>query len=110
MPEPESPETHVYGQDEAFGKIAIELLQTEKMRVLSDIDEDEVKLLSVILTIGEKIESKTLKKLAENFLQLRVSRDRVGRQELMSVALASRVKSGGKKGKQSIKDLFAGMG
>jgi len=104
----ETPESEVLGKDEAFGKIVIELLKTKERRVLSDIVDEEIKILTGLDIVAEKLDSELLRGVEDTFLDLRVSRNRIGRQELMTIALASRMETMGPR-KASVDKLFAGL-
>lgn len=104
----ESPESEVLGKDEAFGRIVIELLRTRERRVLSDVVDEEIKLLTGLDIVAEKLDSDLLRGVEDTFLDLRVSRNRIGRQELMAIALASRMEGMGPR-KASVDKLFAGL-
>jgi hypothetical protein len=79
--------------------------EPEKVKVLSDLDDDEVYALTVLYSWGEKIKSSLIKTFADNFLQLRRSRYRLGIREL--VLLASLVAGGMLPSKKGMKDFFS---
>lgn len=104
------PEAEVFGKDEAFAKISMELLKTDKYKkILSDLDVDEVNALTSLLAIGRIIKSDMLEKIVNDFLELRVSKDRLGRKEILSFALASTFEGAGGRAKAGISSLFSGL-
>jgi hypothetical protein len=77
----------------------------EKVKVLSDLDDDEVYALTVLYSWAERIKSNLMKDFADNFLELRRSRFRLGIREL--VLLASLVAGGAIPTKKGMKDFFS---
>jgi len=104
------PESEVFGKDEAFARISMELLKTDKYKkILSDLELDEINAIISLLAIGRIVKSDILEKIVNDFLELRVSKDRLGRKEILSFALASTYESGGLRAKSGISSLFSGL-
>lgn len=107
-PNPEAEE--VYGKEEAHAKILLNLLKTEHTKLLSDIEHDDIPILTGVGIISDIIDSDIIRDAREEWLQFQVSRGRAGRQEMVTVALASRYQGGG--GGSSgggLKSLLAGI-
>jgi hypothetical protein len=104
---PVSPTEKVYGTEEALAKGILELLKSGKTKILSDLDDEEILNLSALFTLSETVKCKTIENFCDNFLQLRVSRFRLGRREVVSIA--SYTQEPDRKKVKSIKDLFAGI-
>jgi len=103
------PTKKIFGPDEALGQGMTELFKTapKKAMLLSDLDDEEILNLSLLLTWADLIDSEAMKSFCENFLRLRVSRFRLGRREI--VAIASYSSQPERKKIKNIKDLFAGI-
>lgn len=101
------PTEKIYGTEEAVAKSLLELIKSKKFKILSDLDDEEILNLSLLLTWGERIKCKAIVDFCENFLQLRISRYRLGRREIVNVA--SYAGSSDRKKARSIRDLFAGL-
>jgi flagellar motor switch protein FliG len=101
------PTEKIYGPDEAIAKGIMSLLHSPNTKILSDLDDEEILNLSLLMMIGNTIKSEVIKGLCENFLQLRVSRYRLGRREMVSVARSSEEPD--RKKAKGIKDLFSGL-
>lgn len=99
----------VYGKEEAIAKILTSLGETKEPRLLSDVDEEEIPLLVALNILGERIDSELVSDAITDFLNLRVSLNRQGRQEMITVAMASRYSSGGGKSKSGLKSLLSGL-
>lgn len=104
-----TPKDRIFGTEEALGQGMMELFQTSKknIRIMSDLDEEEILNLSLLYTWADMIDSQFLKTFCDNFLQLRVSRMRLGRREI--VAIGSNTNNPEKKRIRSIKDMFSGI-
>lgn len=100
----------VFGKDEAFARISMELLKTDKYKkILSDLTEDEINAITSLLMIGRLIKSDLIENMVNDFLELRVSKSRMGRKEILSFALASSFEGAGGRAKAGISSLFAGL-
>lgn len=106
-PSPEASE--VYGKEEAQAKILLNLLKTKNPKLLSDISEEELPILVGLGVLSDYLDSDFLKNMRDEFLQFKVSIGRAGRQELVTIALASRYQGGGSGGKSGLKSLLAGI-
>jgi hypothetical protein len=69
---------------EYLAKVSMILAKTDNPKIMSDIDIREVGLVSALSTIGQVLDYEIINDFVhENFLQLRVSKDRKGRQEIL---------------------------
>lgn len=104
----EAPESQIFGIDEAIAKISTQLMTPTKNNIytISDVTPEEIFGIALILEMGDKFNSKIIKKWVDNFLMLRVSRLRLGRKELMMIGTGMRQQEERKKGTSN---LFAGL-
>lgn len=106
----ETPEAEeVYGKEEAQARILLDLLRTNHPKVLSDIDDEDIPILVGIGTVGEMLNSDLLKTARKEFLEFSVSKNRAGRQEMVTIALAARYRGGGGGKGGGLKQLLAGI-
>jgi hypothetical protein len=99
------------GTEEAVARLIQELIKVseEKSKVLSDLNDEEVGVLSLLSTIGEKLNISALKSFCLNFAQYRVSRFRLGRREMVNIASYSTGLEPERRKVRSLKDLFSGI-
>jgi len=111
MPSNKSPDVsgEVYGKEESLAAILQSLSQVKYPKLLSDVDEEEIPLLVALGILGKRLDSELVEDSIEDFLNLRVSLNRQGRQEMITVSLASRYKSGSGKSKSGLKTLLSGL-
>jgi len=90
----------------ANARLIMSLIPTEpdKPKILSDLDDEEIYALTVLYSWAEKVKSNLMKTFADNFLQLRRSRYRLGIREL--VLLASLVSGAVLPSKKNIRDFL----
>lgn len=107
MPKPSFPKGKVMGEEEARAQSLLELLEKEKPELLSDLNDEEIHYLALLKTWADQTNCKILEKFCNNFMHLRVSRNRMGRREIVFAVshIFERMKGGAK----TIKDLFAGI-
>lgn len=74
-------------REEALAKVAMSLTKDDNPQLMSDLDESEVSMLSALETVGTVTELNILNVFAKNFENLRVSKDRQGRKELLDIAV-----------------------
>lgn len=77
------------GTEEAIARGILELLGTKdptKVKMLSDLSDDEIGTLSLLTVIGDKLRIPEVKGFVEKFCQFRVSRFRLGRREMVNIA------------------------
>ena len=99
------------GTEEAIAMLIQELMKTDKPKVMTDLNDEEVGVLSLLSTIGENLKIKELKAFCKNFTLYRVSRFRMGRKEMVNIASWTGADVYQRKRKvRSVKDLFGGMG
>lgn len=79
-------------QEEAFAKIALILAETKNPKLLTELDEYEIKLCAALFSVCEQLKlnnvggDEMLTSFLDNFLKLRVSHRRLGRKELLEIA------------------------
>jgi arsenate reductase-like glutaredoxin family protein len=109
---PTSPDKdRLMGTEEAMASGIMELIKTsdEKVRTLSDLDDEEIGVLSLLETMATQLDLSSIKMFVERFCQFRVSRYRLGRREIGGViSFAGMGAEEGRK-KKSLKNLFSGM-
>lgn len=93
--------------EEALAKVSMILANTENPRLLSHVSHDEVALLAPLHTIADMSKITYLQNFITNFLELRVSLERMGRREMLEIAGGTRHEPEKIKG---LRKLFAGMG
>ncbi len=101
----------IYGTEEAVAKLIMEFMKSEgiKAKLLSDLSPEEINVLTLLSTMGEKLKIDVLKRFCMNFCQYRVSKDSKGRKEMVGIATYTVATADDRKGKKSIKDLFSGL-
>lgn len=104
-------EPKVLGTEEAIARLIVELMKTEKgkVKVLSDLDDIEIGVLSLLSTIGENMKIRVIKDFCSNFCKYRVSRFRLGRKEMVDIASFTGEATADRRKRRNIKDLFAGL-
>lgn len=82
------PEERMFGTEEALGKLIKEFTEATKKKLptLSDLNTEEIDFISLLRTLAKRINSKTINTFVDNFLALRVSRFRLGRNEMVRIA------------------------
>ena len=106
MPEERLELDELLSPEEAQSKIAIMLANTENLETLSELNEDEVKLVSALITISKEFKIGLLDNYLAKFLQLKVSLHRQGRREISDIARPSQAEQ--EKTKQSLKSMLLG--
>jgi hypothetical protein len=101
----------IMGTEEAVARLIQELIRVseDKSKVLSDLNDEEVGVLSLLSTIGEKLKIDAITKFCINFAQYRVSRFRLGRREMVNIASFTSAFPEERRKVRSLRDLFSGM-
>jgi len=100
----------ILGTEEATALLIQELMRNDNPKVMTDLSDEEVGVLSLLSTIGEDLKIKELKNFCKNFSLYRISRFRLGRREMTDIASWSSGDAYGRKKKvKSVRDLFGGM-
>jgi len=81
-------ESEVLSPDEAQAQIAMILAKTKQPQLLTELGDDEIKMLAILQTISSETENTVIDTFCDNFMKLRVSLNRKGRDEVISVARA----------------------
>lgn len=99
------------GTEEAQGRGIVEMLSPvrEKSKTLSDLDDEQVGVLSLLETIGDELGLDSITKFTEEFRQHRISRFRLGRREIGGILTFSGYGLAEGKKARSVRDLFAGL-
>jgi hypothetical protein len=107
----ETPESEVFGTEEALAKMMMELLNPteQKLFTVTDITPDEVFSLSILLRYAKKFSSILIENWVRDFLKLRISRLRLGRREFLLLGTGIRELTEEKKKGKRLTDMFAGM-
>lgn len=99
----------IMGTEEAIGLLIQKLLKPDNFKLITDLDDEEVNVITLLQTIGDTLKIDVLKEFCDNFTQFRISRFRMGRRELVDIAAFY---SGGIpefRRPRSLKDLFVGV-
>jgi hypothetical protein len=101
----------IFGIEEAMAKVNLELMNPigNKLKTLSDVTPAEVFGISVLNIYQNLFDSKVIKDWIEDFLQLRISRLRLGRREFVSLGTGMSEYAHEKKRGSKGGDLFAGL-
>lgn len=96
------------GFDEALANSIVSLTSLdEKIKLLSDLYIEEVPFVALLLAISKKENLSNLHNFVNEFLRLRVSYNRKGREEIVVVGVGGKREE--KKKSSSIVDLFSGL-
>lgn len=76
--------------DEALAKVAIILARSDKIAILTELDDREIKLCAALYTIADRTKDVMIANFLLHFLELRVSKARKGRSELLEIAKSAR--------------------
>ncbi|MEM1544340.1 MAG: hypothetical protein QXD79_08255 [Candidatus Methanomethylicia archaeon] len=79
-------EEEVLSMEEALAKISILLTREEKIRMLTELDDQEIRLISSLLGVADRYGLDFVKCFVNNFMLLRVSLRRKGRGEIVNLA------------------------
>jgi hypothetical protein len=107
---PGRPDEHrVIGTEEAMAQGIVEMLDKDnKIKTLTDLNDEEINALTLLDTLGERFKIKELANFVHNFSLYRIARERMGRREIGGmVTFAGSVQQ--ERGRRSIRDLFAGL-
>lgn len=101
----------VLGTEEATATAIQGMLGDEKQRekILSDLNEEEVAVLTLLDTIEKKMKTGVLREFCKNFCLYRISRFRLGRREIGSIITFAGIGETDKRKVRSIRDLFSGL-
>jgi len=80
------PEEDITTTEEAKAKGLMYLARTERPDLLTELDDNEIRTLTVIETLAEEFNVDLYRKVAKNFKNHRVSLQRKGRAELLTIA------------------------
>ena len=93
--------------DEALAKVAMLLAKTEYPKMLSEVNDSEIRLISALYAVAERTKNVMIINFLLYFLQLRVSHKRKGREEVLKIAQSSKNESDAKFSR--LKSIFSGM-
>lgn len=112
QPPGQRPDTQrILGQEEAMAQALLELMeiQGEKVKSMSDLNDEEVGVLSLLQTMYERIKVTEIGNFVDFYCKFKVSRARMGRREIINAISFGGVQMDDRRKRGSIKDLFAGM-
>lgn len=95
------------GFDEALALSLSSLTNEDKVKLMSDLYADEIPFIALLFTISKRHSLKSLNNFINEFLKLRVSLERKGRDEIVIVGVGGKKEE--KKSKVSIGELFSGL-
>jgi len=101
------------GTEEAIAKALESLGNEDKLLMFSDFDEQWINDMAVSMLISDYLKRKfrfnMLEELIKNFSVLRISLNRRGRTEVVSMITLQNLFEGGGRKKMTFRDLVAGM-
>lgn len=97
----------VVGMDDAIGKIAMALSERKHPELLTELSDEEVKNISILLTIATEEELDFLVTFVENFIRLRVSLNRKGVKEIIELTKGTQQPE--KQMREKLKNMFLGL-
>jgi len=100
----------VFGVEEALASISLELIEPvdDKLYTLTDLTPQEIFLLSRLLMLANRFKSKMVIDWIRNFMLLRISLLRKGRQEILVLGTGLRQAGEEKRASLSLKSLLRG--
>ena len=101
-------EGEVLSPEEAIARCVMILAKTDDPSLLTELSDEEIRLLSIIGTIADKTDNEVLSGFAERYMKLRVSLERKGRAEIINVAKGG--SSVEEKIKKGLRSYFMGIG
>jgi len=106
----ETPDSTVFGPEEALAKISMELLSPtgDKLMTVTDLTPEEIFGMAWLNRMAKIFKSDVMKDWAREFMLMRVSRMRRGRREFLLLGTGIR-EVGRQKKAGSVGDLFAGL-
>ena len=101
----------IMGTEEATARAIVELLEMDKhkKKILTDLDFNEVNVLTLLTLVGERLKIKEFTKFAENFAEYRVSMGRLGRKELTGIITMAGFQTEERGRMKSLKSVFTGF-
>jgi hypothetical protein len=98
---PANPGERIISQEQAFAESLLQLSQPKNIKTLSDLDEEQINYISFLLTLGTYARLTVVNKFCEHFLLLRVSKDRLGRNEIIKG-----ITLGGSRERRTLRDIL----
>jgi len=107
----ETPESTVFGTEEALAKISMELLSPtgDKLFTVTDLTPEEIFQIAYMRRMADIFDSDMIREWLREFMLLRISRMRRGRQEFLLLGTGIRELSARKKGSGDVGSIFAGL-
>lgn len=72
--------------EEALARVSMILAKSENPKLLSHLSHDEINQLAPLQTVADFKKLKHIQEFTHNFLQFRVSMERLGRREMLDIA------------------------
>lgn len=82
--------------EESLAKVAMLLAKVHDPRVLSEVNDAEVRYCAALDVVAKKFDNQMLSDFLDSFLLLRISKTREGRRELLQIAKSAREGSDGR--------------
>lgn len=100
----------VLGQEEAMAQALLEMLdiQEDKIRTLSDLNEEEIGILSLLQTLSNRVKVREIDDFIRFYCQFKVSRIRLGRREIINAISIGSIGIDERKKRGGIRELFGG--
>jgi len=89
----------------SVAEITRQLLDEKKIKMLTDLNQDEIKLITKILFVAETMKIECWAGVLDNFMKLRLSGTRKSREEIIRAAIGV---TGKKALGKRIKEVFSG--
>jgi len=105
--------TTLLSHDEAIAQNVVKLTSAddkEILKMVSDLNEEEIGQLTILFTLSESIGLDVLEQFGLEYLKLRISKERMGRKEIVWISGGLALFAGGGRKIRSPKDVFAGFG
>lgn len=99
------------GTEEAIAKTIDEMMDVrkEKIKMLSDLDIEEISVLSMLSTLSKTLKINSLEQFIDDFCRFRISKARMGRKEFTSMITMAGFNMEQNNRSRSIRSLFSGI-
>jgi hypothetical protein len=83
-------ETEIITTDEAMAKITMELAKPSNIKAMSEVNWREVIIISALWSVANEMKDDLLKTFLTTYLELKISKERKGRGELIDMGKVGR--------------------
>jgi hypothetical protein len=73
-------------QEEALAKVTVLLADKKKREVITDLNDEEIKLMSAITAVSKSYKMTMAKDFINELMLLRISKNRLGRKEIIDLS------------------------